>query len=232
MRLVLVEDEPDLGAAIKQVLHHEAYVVEWFLDGMQAWNYLETRWSEFRLAVVDWMLPGVSGIDLCKRLRSRNSSLPILMLTAKDRMEEKIVGLDSGADDYLIKPFDMPELLARLRALQRRSLQLQPRHLQVGCLTLNYNTHEITRVYPNATKQVISLTSKEFQLLEYFMQHPHQVVTRDQIINQLWEIGAEPISNVVAAQIRILRRKLGEDSNKPLIETIYGVGYRLNASGS
>lgn len=231
MRLVLVEDEPDLGAAIKQVLHHEAYVVEWFLDGMQAWSYLETHWTEFRLAVVDWMLPGVSGVDLCKRLRSLHSSLPILMLTAKDRMEEKIVGLDSGADDYLVKPFDMPELLARLRALQRRSPQIQSRHLQVGCLTLNYNTHEITRVYPNATKQVISLTSKEFQLLEYFMQHPHQVVTRDQIINQLWEIGAEPISNVVAAQIRILRRKLGEDSNKPLIETVYGVGYRLNANG-
>jgi len=230
MRLVLVEDEPDLGAAIKQVLHHEAYVVDWFLDGTQAWNYLEAHWTEYRLAVVDWMLPGVSGVDLCKRLRSLHSPLPILMLTAKDRMEEKIVGLDSGADDYLVKPFDMPELLARLRALQRRSPQIQSRHLQVGCLTLNYNTHEITRVYPNATKQTISLTSKEFQLLEYFMQHPHQIVTRDQIINQLWEIGAEPISNVVAAQIRLLRRKLGEDDNKPLIETIYGIGYRLNAN--
>jgi DNA-binding response OmpR family regulator len=231
MRLVLVEDEPDLGAAIKQVLHHEAYVVDWFMDGTQAWNYLETHWTEFRLAVFDWMLPGVSGLDLCKRLRSLHSSLPILMLTAKDRMEEKIIGLDGGADDYLVKPFDMPELLARLRALQRRAPQIQSRHLQVGCLTLNYNTYEIIREYPNATKQVISLTSKEFQLLEYFMQYPNQVVTRDQIINQLWEIGAEPISNVVAAQIRLLRRKLGEDSSPPLIETIYGVGYRLNANG-
>lgn len=231
MRLVLVEDEPDLGAAVKEVLHHEAYVVDWFLDGTQAWNYLETHWQDYRLAIFDWMLPGVSGLDLCKRLRSLHCPLPILILTAKDRMEEKIIGLDGGADDYLVKPFDMPELLARLRALQRRSPQLQPRHLQVGCLTLNYNTHAITRVYPNATKQTISLTNKEFQLLEYFMQHPHQIITRDQIINQLWEIGAEPISNVVAAQIRLLRRKLGEDSSPPLIETIYGVGYRLNAHG-
>jgi DNA-binding response OmpR family regulator len=124
MRLLLVEDEPDLGAAIKQVLSHEAYVVDWFLDGTQAWQYLENGWTEYTLAIFDWMLPGVSGLDLCKWLRSQsarfapsqNLCLPVLMLTAKDRMEEKIIGLDSGADDYLVKPFDMAELLARLRA--------------------------------------------------------------------------------------------------------------------
>ena len=124
MRLLLVEDEPDLGAAIKQVLSHEAYVVDWFLDGTQAWEYLKNGWTEYTLAIFDWMLPGVSGLDLCKWLRSRsgrfapsqNLCLPVLMLTAKDRMEEKIIGLDSGADDYLVKPFDMAELLARLRA--------------------------------------------------------------------------------------------------------------------
>lgn len=229
MRLILVEDEPDLGAAIEQFLHYESYVVDWFLDGTQAWNYLEANWTEYRLAIFDWMLPGISGLELCKRLRSRNSPLPILILTAKDKMEEKIIGLDSGADDYLVKPFDMPELLARLRALRRRSPQLQPRHLQVGCLTLNYGTHEVTREYPNGTKRVIPLTSKEFQLLEYFMKHPDQIVSRDQIINQLWEIGVEPVSNVVAAQIRLLRRKLGEDSESA-IETIYGVGYRLKSN--
>lgn len=237
MRLLLVEDEPDLGAAIKQVLSHEAYVVDWFLDGMQAWNYLESGWTQYTVAIVDWMLPSLSGLDLCKRVRTsyrgasptQNNPLPILMLTAKDRMEEKIIGLDSGADDYLVKPFDMPELLARLRALRRRSPQLQPRHLQVGDLTLNYSTHEVTRRYSNGHQRVVVLTIKEFQLLEYFMQHPDQIVSRDQIINQLWEIGAEPVSNVVAAQIRLLRRKLGEDNSNSLIETIYGVGYRLNS---
>ncbi|BAY23963.1 two component transcriptional regulator [Calothrix sp. NIES-2100] len=234
MRLILVEDEADLGAAIKQVLSHEAYVVDWFLDGTQAWQYLETGWTEYTLGIFDWMLPGVSGIELCKWLRSRQLTLPVLMLTAKDRMEEKIIGLDSGADDYLVKPFDMAELLARLRALQRRAsytgtaLIPQPRRLQVGCLTLNYSTHELTRQYPHGEKQVLSLTAKEFQLLEYFMRHPHQIISRDQIINQLWEIGVEPVSNVVAAQIRLLRRKLGEEDSESLIETIYGVGYRLN----
>lgn len=227
MRLLLVEDEPDLGAAIKQVLNHDVYVVDWFLDGAQAWLYLESGWTEYTLAVIDWMLPGLSGLDLCKKLRAKKNSLPVLMLTAKDRLEEKIIGLDSGADDYLVKPFEMAELLARLRALQRRSPQFQPRYLQVGCLTLNYNTHEVIRQNPNSHKQVIPLTIKEFQLLEYFMKHPNQVVSRDQIINQLWEIGAEPVSNVVAAQIRLLRRKLGDDSSESIIETIYGVGYRL-----
>ncbi|BBD61328.1 two component transcriptional regulator [Nostoc sp. HK-01] len=236
MRLILVEDETDLGAAIKQVLSYEAYVVDWFLDGTQAWQSLKDGSTEYTLGIFDWMLPGVSGIELCKWLRSRQLTLPVLMLTAKDRMEEKIIGLDSGADDYIVKPFDMAELLARLRALQRRAAytgisvipQVQTRRLQIGCLTLNYNTHELTRLYPNGEKQILILTIKEFQLLEYFMRHPNQIINRDQIINQLWEIGAAPVSNVVAAQIRLLRRKLGEEDSETLIETIYGVGYRLN----
>ncbi|MBH8564597.1 response regulator transcription factor [Nostoc sp. CENA67] len=228
MRLILVEDEPDLGTALKDILRHEAYVVDWFVDGDQAWQYLASGWTQYTVAIFDWMLPGLSGLELCKRLRLENNSLPVLMLTAKDRMEEKIIGLDSGADDYLVKPFDMPELLARLRALQRRCPQIQPRHLQVGCLTLNYSTHEVIRQYANGNKLVNSLTIKEFQLLEHLMKHPNQVVTRNQLINQLWEIGAEPMSNVVAAQIRLLRRKLEQDNSESLIETIYGVGYRLN----
>jgi DNA-binding response OmpR family regulator len=230
MRLLLVEDEPDLGSAVKQVLHHEAYVVDWFLDGTQAWNYLESAWTEYSMAIIDWMLPGLSGLELCKRLRREGSPLPVLMLTAKDRLEEKIIGLDGGADDYLVKPFKMLELLARLRALRRRSPQYQLRQLQVGNLTLDYGTHAVSRQNLNGEQEVISLTAKEFQLLEYFMKHPDQVVTRDQLINQLWEIGAEPVSNVVAAQIRLLRRKLGEDNNNSAIETIYGVGYRLSAN--
>lgn len=230
MRLILVEDEPDLGVAIKQALTHQAYIVDWFLDGHQAWSYLETNWMQYTLAIFDWMLPGLSGVELCKRLRREKSPLPILMLTAKDRMEEKIIGLDSGADDYLIKPFGMPELLARLRALQRRVPHFQPRQLQLGTLLLDYATHGVTRVLANGEKQSVVLTAKEFQLLEYLMQHPNQVLTRDQILNQLWELGEEPISNVIAAQVRLLRRKLEDDSSSPLIENIYGVGYRFNAS--
>lgn len=230
MRLILVEDEPDLGVAVKQVLTHQAYIVDWFLDGQQAWSYLEDHATQYTLGIFDWMLPGLSGVELCKRLRAKKSPLPVLMLTAKDRMEEKIIGLDSGADDYLIKPFQMPELLARLRALQRRAPHFQPRQLQVGVLSLDYAAHTVTCTQLNGKNLMVALTTKEFQLLEYLMRHPNQILTRDQILNQLWEIGEEPISNVVAAQVRLLRRKLGDDNDNPLIENIYGVGYRFNAN--
>ena len=230
MRLLLVEDEPDLGTAIKRVLTQEAYIVDWVLNGTEAWSCLESQWTHYTLAIFDWMLPGLSGLELCKRLRAQNNPLPVLMLTAKARMEEKIIGLDAGADDYLGKPFGMAELLARLRALRRRSPQFQPRQFQVGNLTLDYSTRNVSRQYTSGDKQVIPLTTKEFQLLEYFMKHPNQIVTREQIMNQLWEIGAETISNVVAAQIRLLRRKLDLDNNGSLIETIYGMGYRLNTT--
>lgn len=228
MRLLLVEDEPDLGAALKRVLNQEAYVVDWVLDGTEAWDCIENKWTEYTLAIFDWMLPGLSGVKLCQRLRAQSKPLPVLMLTAKDRLEDKVVGLDAGADDYLVKPFGMEELLARLRALQRRSPQLQPCQLQVGNLTLDYGTHSVSRQHPNGNEQVILLTIKEFQLLEYFMKHPNQVVTQEQIRNQLWEINAEPVSNVVAAQMRLLRRKLAVECSPPLIETLYGMGYCLN----
>lgn len=228
MRVLLVEDEPDLGFAIKRTLNQEKYVVDWVLDGTEAWNYLENQWTQYTLAIFDWLLPGLSGLDLCQRLRAKGQTLPVLMLTAKDRMEDKVAGLDAGADDYLVKPFGMVELLARLRALQRRSPQLQPQQLQVGSLSLDYATHTVCFQNALAEQQDIPLTSKEFQLLEYFMKHPNQIVTRDQIQNQLWEVGAEPVSNVVAAQMRLLRRKLAQTGPERVIETIHGIGYRLN----
>lgn len=228
MKVLLVEDEPDLGAAIKRTLNQEKYVVDWVLNGVEAWDYLESQWTQYTLAIFDWLLPGLSGLELCQRLRDRQQPLPILMLTAKDRMEDKVAGLDAGADDYLVKPFGMAELLARLRALQRRSPQLQPQQLRVGNLILDYSTHTVCLQNKLGNQQVLSLTAKEFQLLEYFMQHPTQIVTRDQIQNQLWEVSAEPISNVVAAQMRLLRRKLTQVGCDHLIETLHGVGYRLN----
>lgn len=230
MRVLLVEDEPDLGAAIKRILNQEKYVVDWVLDGTEAWGYLENQWTQYTLAIFDWLLPGLSGLELCKRLRAQKHPLPVLMLTAKDRMEDKVAGLDAGADDYLVKPFGMAELLARVRALQRRSPQIQPQQLQVGSLTLDYGTRSVYRLEPNGGKQMISLTNKEFQLLEYFMKHPNQIVTRDQIRNQLWEVNADAISNVVAAQMRLLRRQLAIVGSGHLIETVHGLGYRLNTT--
>jgi len=230
MRILLVEDEPDLGAAIKRTLNQEKYVVDWVLNGTEAWHYLENRWTEYTLAIFDWLLPGLSGLELCQRLRARRQVLPVLMLTAKDRMEDKVAGLDAGADDYLVKPFGMAELLARLRALQRRSPQFQPQTMQVGNLLLDYGTRTVHYLMPDGNNQVIPLTNKEFQLLEYFMQHPNRIVTSNQIRHQLWEVSTDATSNVVAAQVRLLRRQLAVVGSDRLIETIHGTGYRFNTT--
>lgn len=226
MRVLLVEDEPDLGTAIHRVLSREKYVVDWVQDGSEAWAYLDNPNVHYTLAILDWMLPGVSGVELCQRLRTQNNPLPILMLTARDRMEDKVAGLDAGADDYLVKPFGMAELLARLRALQRRSPELHPQQLQVGNLILDYGAHTVCLQDHHGQRSSIPLTTKEFQTLEYFMKHERQVVTSQQLMNQLWEVVAEPTNNAVAAQIRLLRRKLSEVGCDGLIETIHGVGYR------
>jgi len=227
MRVLLVEDEPDLGAAIKRTLNQQKYLVDWVMDGNEAWA-LENSSAQYTVAIFDWMLPGITGLELCKRLRYKVNPLPILMLTARDRMEDKVTGLDAGADDYLVKPFGMVELLARLRALQRRSPHFQPQQLTVGNLTLDYGDSTVVRQNTTGEQQRIPLTNKEFQLLEYFMKHPKQIVTTEQIRNQIWEVNAESSSNVVAAQIRLLRRKLNNSDCHNLIETLHGMGYRLN----
>lgn len=228
MRVLLVEDEPDLGTALERTLKREKYVVDWVTDGTQAWQFLENAWTQYTVAILDWLLPGLSGIELCQRLRAKQNPLPVLMLTARDRMEDRVMGLDAGADDYLIKPFGMAELLARLRALQRRSLQIQPTQLQVGNLMLDYGTSIVSISTSTGPLHKIPLTAKEFQLLEYFMQHPNQILSRDQIIGRIWQAEADFNSNVVAAQMRLLRRKLTEYGYDDLIETVYGMGYKLN----
>jgi DNA-binding response OmpR family regulator len=225
MRLLLVEDEPDLGSAIQQTLTQSAYVVDWVQDGDVAWTYLTSSWIQYEMAILDWMLPGLSGIELCQRLRQQAASFPILILTARDSMEDKVMGLDAGADDYLVKPFGMAELLARLRALQRRPQQLQAPQLQAGGIILDYNTRTVTCA--TAAGKAISLTTKELQLLEYLMRHPNQVLTTEQIRSQLWTLGSDSFSNVVAAQMRLLRKKMSDLGCENPIETVRGVGYRL-----
>ncbi|ACK67588.1 two component transcriptional regulator, winged helix family [Rippkaea orientalis PCC 8801] len=227
MRILLVEDESDLGNAIKRTLIQHNYIVDWAQDGKEGLDYLEIGLSHYTLGIFDWLLPKLSGVDLIRKVRQHKSSLPILMLTAKDSEEDKVIGLDAGADDYLVKPFGMAELLARLRALQRRSPQINPQQLKVGNLTLDYSTYTIFCQDKEGDNQTIALTNKEFQLLEYFLHHPNQIVTRDQLLSQLWEWESEPMSNVVAAQIRLLRRKLAPYGGDNWIETIYGLGYRF-----
>ena len=229
MRILLVEDEADLGLAIKQVLISEKYVVDWVTDGAQAWHCLESQWTDYTVAIIDWLLPKLSGLELCQQLRLHQNPLPVLMLTALGQPENRVAGLDAGADDYLVKPFVMEELLARLRALQRRSPQLQPQTLTVGAFTLDYANNALC-IGLTQPPQMIPLTIKEFQVLTYLMQNPNRIIAGSKIRHQLWDLEEEPISNVVAAQMRLLRRKLASYDCECPIETIPGQGYRFNSS--
>jgi DNA-binding response OmpR family regulator len=237
VKILLVEDELDLGAIVQKSLIQHQYIVDWVVDGIAAWEYLTNPQAAYSIAIVDWMIPKLSGIELCQKLRQDKYSLPILMLTARDRMEDKITGLDAGADDYLIKPFGMEELLARLRALQRRAPTFQSDRLQLGNLRLDYGSNAIAIIDPQGQERAVSLTAKEFQLLEYLMQNPDRILTHDQIRNRIWALDSESASNIVAAQIRLLRKKLTESGcenprglpSTPVIETVRGFGYRLNS---
>lgn len=227
MRILLIEDEEDLGIAIKRSLLGQNYVVDWVTSGQEGLYLLENPNISYNVGVFDWLLPELSGVDLLRIIRQQNNSLPVLMLTAKDTMADKIQGLDAGADDYLIKPFEMLELFARIRALLRRNQEIKPSQLKVKNLILDYQTNTIKVELKTGKNEIIPLTNKEFHLLEFFMRHPQQILTRDQLLDQLWEIGSDTISNVVAAQIRLLRKKLSQYGYGDLIETVYGLGYRL-----
>jgi DNA-binding response OmpR family regulator len=225
MKLLLVEDEPDMALAIQAQLRANKYVVDWVSDGAEAWDYLYVP-GRYNLAILDWMTPGLSGLELCQRLRAQDQKIPIIMLTARDQIADRVAGLDAGADDYLIKPFGMEELLARIRALLRRPDQLKSPVLTVAGLSLNYQNFTLS----GDGNIEEALTAKEFQLLEYFMEHPNQILSQDQIKLRLWDFADESVSNVVAAQIRLLRRKLTTCGFPSLIETVRGLGYRFNGN--
>jgi DNA-binding response OmpR family regulator len=226
MRVLLLEDEADLGQALKTALERQKYLVDWVLDGSEALGLLLSPELDYSLAILDWLVPGLSGLEVCQRLRLEQQHLPVLMLTARDRQADKVAGLDAGADDYLVKPFGLEELLARVRALQRRSPGWQPPQLIAGPIRLNYATASLD-VQANGLQQ-ITLTPKQFQLIEYFLRHPQQVIPTDQLRDRLWGIDSDSSSNVVAAQIKLLRRRLEEYGLASLIETVPGFGYRFN----
>lgn len=222
MRVLLVEDEKKLAVMLKKGLEQEGYAVDCLFDGEAAWRQIEINRDDYDLIILDIMLPGIDGIEVCKRARHQGISLPILMLTAKDSMEDKILGLDSGADDYLVKPFDFDELLARMRALLRRPNTLLPLELKAKDLVLNPATKKVYR-----SGREIYLTAKEFSLLEYFMRNPGQVLTREQALSRLWDFDFDSFSNVVDVHIKNLRKKIGDGKREKLLETVRGVGYRF-----
>ncbi|MGR3273557.1 two-component system response regulator RppA [Acaryochloris marina NIES-2412] len=229
-QILLVDDEVELTDALSRLLKREGYSVDVANDGEAALLAVQHQIGQgqlYDLLILDWMLPKLSGIEVCQELRSQSQLTPVLFLTAKDTLDDRVQGLDAGADDYLVKPFELRELLARVRALLRRSEQFPQtsseslsQRLQMEGLELDLESQ-----IAYCQGQAITLSEKESQLLTYLMQHPHQLLTHDQIYQYLWPSGDQPSSNVLAAQIRLLRRKIAAKNSPPLIHTIYGKGY-------
>jgi DNA-binding response OmpR family regulator len=226
MRILLAEDEPDIGKAVHQILNREGHVTDWVMDGSEAWECLRSNFVCYELAILDWMMPGISGIELCQKLHQSQHPARVLMLTAKDTISDRVQGLDAGADDYLVKPFRMPELLARIRSIQRR-LDSQPPAtvLKIGNLALDQNTLNAYSITDPST--AIELHSKDFRLLEYLMRHNNIIVTREQIAEALLLEQDANMQNSITVRVKILRQKLADIGFPEAIESVYGQGYRL-----
>ena len=222
MRVLLVEDEPRIAGFIAKGLRERAYAVDVARDGEEALYYAGV--NEYDLVILDVMLPIKDGYAICRELRGSGFRSPILMLTARDAVDDRVAGLDSGADDYLTKPFDFKELLARLRALSRRSTEIRPEVIQVADLTLNPENHAISRAGRN-----ISVTAKEYALLEFLMLNQNRVVNREQIAQHVWDENFDPFSNIIDVYVRRLRTKIDAGFAEPLIHTRRGEGYILTA---
>jgi two-component system OmpR family response regulator len=223
VRVLLVEDEVKMARAIRRGLEHEGYAVDVVTDGEDA----VSRGIEYDYdaVVLDVMLPGLDGFSVCEALRSRGRWAPVLMLTARDAIEDRVRGLDVGADDYLIKPFAFGELLARLRALIRRGVGERPAALEVGDVVLDPAAHAVTR-----SNRAVALSPREFSLLEFLMRHPEEVVTRAQILEHVWDYDYGGVSNVVDVYVGYVRKKLEEPFDRPFIHTVRGVGYTVRLS--
>jgi two-component system OmpR family response regulator len=222
MRVLVVEDEKKLGELLGRGLREEGYAVDLADRGEEAlWM---AHAVDYDAMVLDVMLPGLNGFEICRRLRHDGVWTPVLMLTARDAVDDRVIGLDAGADDYLAKPFSFEELLARLRALTRRAPRERPSVLEVGELRLDPAAHRAWR-----GDEELDLSAKEFSLLELFMRRPGVVLSRSQLLDGAWDIAFESRSNVVDVYVRYLREKIDRPFRRDSIETVRGVGYRLRA---
>ncbi|NEO33595.1 MAG: response regulator transcription factor [Symploca sp. SIO3C6] len=223
MRILLVDDEVELTEPLGRVLSREGYAIDVAYDGFEGSKLVSQ--GIYDLLILDWMLPQMSGLEICQQLRSQGKNTPVLFLTAKDSLDDRVIGLDSGADDYLVKPFELPELLARVRALLRRSGAIDnnnSQRLRFGTLELDLDNQLAYR-----HGRLIELSEKECKLLAYFMRHAGKLLTHGQIHQHLWTEHKPPSSNVLAALIRLLRRKIEVKGEITLIHTVYGKGYRF-----
>jgi two-component system copper resistance phosphate regulon response regulator CusR len=222
MRILLVEDEPSAAAVLAKGLREQTYAVDVAPDGETA---LEQEYvNDYDLIILDVMLPRKDGIEVCRQLRSEGSNVPVLMLTARDTVENRIEGLDAGADDYLVKPFHFHELLARIRALSRRKPLLRQDLIEIADLSINTPTRQVRR-----SGTSIELTAKEYALLEYLASRAGEVVARSDIAEHVWDENFDPFSNLIEVYIQRLRRKIDDDHSLKLIRTRRGAGYLLAA---
>ncbi|OYD99667.1 DNA-binding response regulator [Nostoc sp. 'Peltigera membranacea cyanobiont' 213] len=220
--ILLVEDEVKLARFVELELNYEGYQVSIAYDGLTALT--AARELHLDLVILDWMLPGLSGLEICRRLRSIGDRVPIILLTVKDEESDRIAGLDAGADDYLVKPFSVDELLARVSAHLRRNRQVDVADvLEFEDLSLNRRTRQVYR-----EQRLIELTAKEFDLLEYLLAHPRQVITCDRILQEVWAYDFMGDANIIELHIRYLRLKLEANNEKSLIQTVSGIGYTLH----
>jgi OmpR-family two-component system manganese-sensing response regulator len=222
MKILLVDDETELSDPLSRILLQEGYQVDIANDGAAGMNL--ALQNQYDLLILDWMLPHQSGIEICQSVRSQLISTPVLLLTAKDTLDDRVDGLDAGADDYLVKPFELRELMARVRALLRRSTLETPQgdRLKVADLELDLENQMVYR-----QDRAINLSEKEIKLLTYFMQHPDRLLAHEEIYRYLWPADEQPSSNVLAALVRLLRRKIEIKQQTQLIHTVYGKGYRF-----
>lgn len=222
MRILLVEDEPDAVRLLAKGLREQRYAVDVALDGEAA--VFQAGVNDYDLLILDVQLPLKNGFEVCREVRANGGQMPILLLTARDAVQDRIAGLDYGADDYLTKPYDFHELLARVRALLRRGPALTTEQLQVADLLINTRTHEVKRA-----GRAIALTAKEYALLAYLARRAGEVVTRAEIAEHVWDENFDPFSNLIEVYIQRLRRKVDEEHSTKLIRTLRGEGYRLAA---
>lgn len=220
MRILVIEDEIDLNRMIRQQLKDACYGVDSCYDGEEALDFLAV--TEYDLIVTDIMMPRKDGLTLVKELREQGKTIPVLFLSAKDSVDDRVKGLDSGGDDYLIKPFAIAELLARVRVLLRSSAKGKTNILKVGDLTMDTGTHIVKR-----GENIIGLSAKEFQLLHYLMSNSGIVLSRERLENHVWDYGYDGASNIIDVYIRYLRKKIDEGHDQPLIHTIRGQGYTI-----
>ncbi|MCW7941827.1 transcriptional regulator [Streptomyces hygroscopicus] len=224
MRILVVEDEPKMRDLLHRALAEEGYAVDTAADGLQAITLTDV--AAYDAMVLDVMLPGLDGFEVCSALRRRGNWLPVLMLTAKDAVADRVRGLDGGADDYLTKPFSLEELMARLRMLIRRGPFERPTVLTAGDLTLDPATRTVRR-----GAEEIPLTAKEYALLEILLRRPGTVLTRTVLVEHCWDLGTSPGSNVVDAHIKALRAKIDRPYGTQAVETVRGAGYRIRPDG-